>query len=157
MTAPPPDPRVTRLRRLVHVWDEAVRLPGTRIAVGLDALVGLVPGLGDAVGALVASAVLVAALRAGVPPAVAARMLLNIALDACVGAVPVVGDLFDVGFRANARNVTLLEHWLADPARAARGSRIALVAVAIGGLALVAAVAVAAVWIARAILRAVTP
>lgn len=151
----PPDPRVARLRRLVHVWDEAIRVPGTRFAVGLDALVGLVPGLGDALGAVVAGSVLFAALRAGVPPAVAARMLLNIALDASVGAVPIAGDLFDAGFRANARNVTLLEHWLADPARVARGSRVALGAVALGALALVAAAAVAAVWIARAVLRIV--
>jgi len=157
VTAAPPDPQVARLRRLVRVWDEAVRVPGTRFAVGLDALVGLVPGLGDALGALVAGTVLLAALRVGVPAAVATRMLLNIAVDASVGAIPVAGDLFDAGFRANARNVALLEHWLADPTRAARGSRVALGAVAIGGLALVAAVAVGAVWIARAVLRAVTP
>lgn len=157
MSAPSPDPRLARLRRLVRVWDEAVRVPGTRFAVGLDALVGLVPGLGDALGALVAGSVLVAALRAGVPAAVAARMLLNIALDAAVGAIPVAGDVFDAGFRANARNLTLLEHWLAEPARAARGSSVALGAVAIGALTLVAAAAAAAVWIARAVLRAAAP
>jgi len=155
VTAPPPDPRVARLRRLVRVWDEAVRVPGTRFAVGLDPLVGLVPGLGDALGALVASSVLLTALRAGIPAAIAARMLLNIALDAFVGAIPVAGDVFDAGFRANARNVSLFEHWLADPARAARGSRIALAAVAVGALAVVAAAATFAVWIARALLRVV--
>jgi len=157
VTAPPPDPRLARLRRLVHVWDEAVRVPGTRFAVGLDALVGLVPGLGDALGALVAGSVLLAALRAGVPAAVAVRMLVNIALDAWVGAIPVAGDVFDAGFRANARNVTLLERWLAEPARAARGSRVALGAVAIGALALLAGAAAAAVWIARAVLRVAAP
>ena len=157
MSAPSPDPRLARLRHLVRVWDEAVRVPGTRFAVGLDALVGLVPGLGDALGALVASSVLVAALRAGVPAAVAARMLLNIALDAAVGAIPVAGDLFDAGFRANARNLSLLEHWLAEPARAARGSSVALGVVAMGALTLVAAAAAAAVWIARAVLRAAAP
>ena len=157
MTAPEPDPRLARLRRLVRVWDEAVRVPGTRFAVGLDALVGLVPGLGDALGALVAGSVLVAALRAGVPAAVAVRMLLNIVFDACVGAIPVAGDVFDAAFRANARNVALFERWLAEPARAERGSRVALGAVAIGGLAVVAGAAAAAVWIARAVLRVVTP
>jgi hypothetical protein len=157
VTAAPPDPRLARLRRLVRVWDEAVRVPGTRFAVGLDALVGLVPGLGDALGALVAGSVLFTALRAGVPAPVAVRMLLNIALDACVGAIPVAGDVFDAGFRANARNVALLEHWLAEPARAARGSRLALAAVAIGALALVVAAAAAAVWVARAVLRVAAP
>ena len=137
----------------MRVWDEAVRVPGTRFAVGLDPLVGLVPGLGDALGALVAGSVLFAALRAGVPAAVAVRMLLNIALDASVGAIPVAGDLFDAGFRANARNVTLLEHWLADPAHAARGSRVALAAVAVAALALLAALAYGLVWIGRAVLR----
>lgn len=132
-------------------------MPGTRFAVGLDALMGLVPGLGDALGAVVAGSVLIAALRAGVPAAVAVRMLLNIALDACVGAVPVAGDVFDAGFRANARNLTLLEHWLAEPTRAARRSRVALGAVAIGALALVAGAAAAAVWIARAVLRVAAP
>jgi hypothetical protein len=144
---------VARLRRLVRVWDEAVAVPGTRLAVGLDALVGLVPGLGDALGALVASSVLVTALRAGVPATVAARMLLNIALDAGVGAVPLAGDLFDAGFRANRRNVALLERWLADPPRAARGSRVALAALAVGAVALLAAIAYGAFWVARAALR----
>ena len=147
------DPRVARLRRLVRVWDEAVAVPGTRLAVGLDALVGLVPGLGDALGALVAGSVLVTALRAGVPATVAARMLLNIALDASVGAVPLAGDLFDAGFRANRRNVALFERWLADPARAARGSRVALATLAVGAVALLAAIAYGAFWIARAALR----
>lgn len=153
MTGPPPDPRIARLRRLVRVWDEAVRVPGTRFAVGLDPLVGLIPGLGDIAGALVAGSVLLTALHAGVPTAVATRMLLNIALDASIGAIPVAGDVFDAGFRANANNVALLERWLARPDRAARGSRVALAAVAIGALAVVVATAAAAAWIVRAVLH----
>jgi hypothetical protein len=84
-------------------------------------------------------------------------MLLNIALDAGAGAVPLAGDLFDAGFRANARNVALLEHWLAHPARAARGSRVALGALAVAALAVLAAIAYAAFWIARAALRLLAP
>lgn len=128
-------------------------MPGTRFAVGLDALVGLVPGLGDALGALVAGSVLVTALRAGVPATVAARMLFNIAVDAGVGAVPLAGDLFDVGFRANRRNVALLERWLADPARGARGSRIALAALAAAAVTVLATIVYGAFWVARAALR----
>lgn len=148
---------MARLRRLVRVWDEAVAVPGTRLAVGLDALVGLVPGLGDALGALVAGSVLVTALRAGVPATVAARMLLNIAVDAGIGAVPLAGDLFDAGFRANRRNVALLERWLADPARTARGSRVALAALAVATVALLAAITYGAFWIARAALQLLAP
>lgn len=144
---------MARLRHLVRVWDEAVRVPGTRLAVGLDALVGLVPGLGDALGALVAGSVVLTALRAGVPVTVAARMLVNIALDAGAGAVPLVGDLFDAVFRANARNLALLERWLADPARATRRSRVALASLAAAVVALLAAVGYAAWCIARAALR----
>lgn len=132
-------------------------MPGTRLAVGLDALVGLVPGLGDALGALVAGSVLVTALRAGVPATVAARMLLNIAVDAGIGAVPLAGDLFDAGFRANRRNVALLERWLADPARTARGSRVALAALAVATVALLAAITYGAFWIARAALQLLAP
>jgi hypothetical protein len=83
-------------------------------------------------------------------------MLLNVALDASIGAIPVAGDLFDFGFRANARNLALLERWVADPARAARGSRVALGAMAVGALTLVAAIAAVAVWIGRALLRLAT-
>jgi hypothetical protein len=156
VTAGALDPRVARLRRIVRLWDQAVRVPGTRFTIGLDPLLGLIPGLGDALGALVAGSVLLVALQAGVPPAVAARMLLNVALDASIGAIPVAGDLFDFGFRANARNLALLERWVADPARAARGSRVALGAMAVGALTLVAAIAAVAVWIGRALLRLAT-
>lgn len=156
MTAGALDPRVARLRRIVRLWDQAVRVPGTRFTIGLDPLLGLIPGLGDALGALVAGSVLLVALQAGVPPAVAVRMLLNVALDASIGAIPVAGDLFDFGFRANARNLALLERWLADPARAARGSRVALGAIGVGALTLVAAIAAVAVWIGRALLRLAT-
>jgi hypothetical protein len=147
--------RVARLRRLVRLWDEAVRVPGTPFAVGLDALVGLVPGLGDAVGGVVSGTLLLAALREGAPPAIAARMLLNILLDVTLGAVPVLGDLFDAGFRANRRNLDLLERWLADPARARRSSRLALGAAATAALGILAAAVCAAVWLARAALRLV--
>ena len=156
MTGALPDPRVARLRRLVRVMDEAVRVPGTRFAVGLDALLGVVPGLGDALGAVVAGVVVLEALRAGTPVPVAVRMLLNIGMDAAVGAVPVAGDLFDAGFRANARNVALFERWLADPVRAARHSRVALGVIVTGAAAAVAGLAAGAVWIAVAGLRLVT-
>ncbi len=97
-------------RELVRLLDSAVRVPGTEFRVGLDALIGLLfPGGGDAVGALPALLLLGLALRHGVPPVIVLRMLLNIAVDALLGAVPLLGDLFDAAFRANEKNLALLE------------------------------------------------
>ena len=90
--------------------DRAFHIPGTRITVGLDALLGLLPIGGDVLTGLVQSAlVLVALSHYKVPRTVAARMMANVLIDTAVGAIPLVGDLFDVGFKANTRNVRLLE------------------------------------------------
>jgi hypothetical protein len=97
-------------RELVRLLDSALRVPGTDFRVGLDALIGLIfPGGGDAVGAVPALLILGLALRHGVPPVIVLRMLLNIGLDALLGAVPLLGDLFDAAFRANEKNLALLE------------------------------------------------
>ena len=133
-----------RARALARVMDELVRIPGTRIRFGLDALIGLIPGAGDVVTSGVSAYVLLAATRLGAPPSVLARMTGNILLDLLVGAIPVVGDLFDVGWKANTRNVALLEQVRADP-RAARRSSRAVLAVALTTIALVL---VLAIWAA---------
>lgn len=151
--APDVPARTAALRHLAHLWDTAVRIPGTSIRFGLDAVIGLVPGLGDAVGALVAATILLGALREGAPPALLARMLANLGLDALGGVVPVLGDLFDLRFRANTRNVALLEAWFEDPARTRRRSRGVLVTMAAGMLLAVAALAVGVVWLASYIWR----
>jgi Domain of unknown function (DUF4112) len=114
-----------RLQRLAWLLDSAIPLPGG-YRVGLDGLIGLVPGLGDVVGALLSSYIVVEAARLRVPGSVLLRMLFNLALELVVGALPVVGDLFDVAFKANERNVRLIEASLGPPqaAHAAqRGSR----------------------------------
>ncbi|HET7249170.1 MAG TPA: DUF4112 domain-containing protein [Gemmatimonadales bacterium] len=147
--------RVERLQRLARLWDSAIRIPGTRVRVGLDPLVGLVPGLGDAAGALVAAYIVLEAVRFDVPGATLLRMLANVAIDALVGTVPVLGDIFDVAWRANLKNVALIEHHLADPHGARRASRVWIVVV-IAGLVLLALLGVAAGWlVARALLRLV--
>ncbi len=98
------------LERLAWLMDRAFHIPGTRITVGLDALLGLLPIGGDVLTGLVQSAlVLVALSHYKVPKTVAARMMANVLIDTAVGAIPLVGDLFDVGFKANTRNVRLLE------------------------------------------------
>jgi len=105
-------PRGTSLRGLEHlawVMDRAVRIPGTKVSVGLDALLGLLPVGGDVLTGLVqAGIVLVALFRYRVPRPVAARMAANVLIDVLIGAVPLIGDLFDIGFKANTRNVQLL-------------------------------------------------
>jgi hypothetical protein len=80
---------------------------GKRWAIGLDAIVGLVPGLGDLIGALVSAVVVAAGVRAGLPRAAIARMLVNVAIDAVVGAVPFLGDVFDAAWQSNVKNVRI--------------------------------------------------
>jgi hypothetical protein len=100
--------RLERLEALASFMDSAVVIPGTNIRFGADALIGLVPGVGDLVTAGVASLIILEARRMGAPTHVVARMIGNVALDGLVGVIPVVGDLFDVAFRANLRNMRLL-------------------------------------------------
>lgn len=95
-------------RRLARVMDDAVTVPGTRIGLGLDALIGLVPGIGDVVGSALSSVIVRDAIRARVPMAVLARMGLNLVIDALLGLVPGMGDLLDVAHRANRKNLRLL-------------------------------------------------
>ena len=125
------------VRALAHLLDGAIRIPGTNLRFGLDAVLGLVPGVGDVAGAALSGVVILAAARHGVGAAVLLRMLLNVAIDMVVGAVPVLGDLFDVAFRASARNLALLERTLADPAPARRASALVVGGVVAGFLALV--------------------
>jgi hypothetical protein len=119
-------------RALARILDTAVGVPGTKIRVGLDAILGLIPGAGDAVSAALSGYIILAAARAGASKPVLLRMVGNVVLDTLIGSVPVVGDLFDVAFRANARNVALLERHAVDPTTVDRGSRrLGIVIVAI--------------------------
>lgn len=136
-------------RRLAVLMDDLVRIPGTNQGVGLDALVGLVPGVGDLVGSGLSGAIMFDAVRARVPVPVLARMAWNLLLDAFLGLLPVVGDLVDVAHRANVRNYRLLERAVAenpDPGPPTLGYLLAalaltvlplVVTVALGVLALV--------------------
>jgi hypothetical protein len=116
-----------------------VRIPGTSITVGLDSLVGLGPGVGDLAGGLMSGYIVLASARMGVPPSVVARMILNLGVDTLVGSVPLLGDLFDVGYRANIRNAALLDRHVADPKGARKSSAFAIGAALAGVVVLVAA------------------
>jgi Domain of unknown function (DUF4112) len=101
-----------RLDVLATVFDTAFVLPGTKVRFGVESLLRLVPGIGDAAASLLSCYLLYEAHRLGVPRLLFARMVMNVLLEGTVGAVPVAGDAFDVFFRANRRNVALLrEHF----------------------------------------------
>jgi hypothetical protein len=101
--------RVARLRRIAWLLDAALRLPGTRFRIGVNGIIGLAPGIGDWLMGLVSLLIVLEAYRLGVPGAKLGRMLANVAVEVAVGSVPVLGDLFDVAFKANLRNVAILE------------------------------------------------
>ena len=101
-----------RLERLSILLDTALVIPGTNIRFGADAVVGLFPGIGDAVTTALAAYFVYEAYRLGAPTHLLARMIANVAFDGVVGAVPLAGDVLDVLFRANRRNVRLLREWL---------------------------------------------
>ena len=128
VSAAPGSP-LARVRALARLLDDAVHVPGTRVGLGLDAVLGLIPGVGDAAGGLVSAFLVVQAARMGVPRAVLLRMLVNVGIDSVVGAVPLLGDLFDIGWKANRRNVALIEEAIAAPEAARRASIGAIVGV----------------------------
>jgi hypothetical protein len=101
--------RLRRMRHLAHWMDNAFRIPGTQRRIGLDSLLGLVPGVGDLATTGVSAAIVLEAMRLGVPRHVVLKMLLNIGVDATIGTIPLLGDLFDFAFKANVKNVDLLE------------------------------------------------
>lgn len=144
--ADPGSRSLARLRQMARLWDDLIPLPLVNRRIGIDALIGVVPGIGDVAGALVASWGLVIALRLGAPVSVLLRMLLNIAVDAIVGSIPLVGDVFDIGWRAQHRNVALLERWIDRPDHARRRSAILLMTLAGATAAGVIGVVVAALW-----------
>jgi hypothetical protein len=134
------EPNLEELRRLASWLDDAVRIPGTNIRVGLDALLGLLPGVGDVGTSLVGAYVLLAAARLGAPVSVLLRIALNLGVDAALGAVPVLGDVFDVAFRSHRRNVRLLEAWMASPAVTRRKSGATVAFAALLAVVILAAV-----------------
>jgi hypothetical protein len=112
------------LRRWAVLLDSAFRIPGTRIRFGLDAIIGLIPGLGDISTPAFAGLLLLQAVRMRLPIVVQGRMVLNAALDMLLGLVPILGDLVDVGWKANLRNLALLERHARPGVPPARGDYI---------------------------------
>jgi uncharacterized iron-regulated membrane protein len=103
---------VARLDALARLMDSAIAVPGTRLRIGLDSVIGLVPGIGDIASALISSYIIWEARQLGVPRWKIARMIANTALDTTVGAIPVVGDVLDVFYKSNRRNLKILRDHL---------------------------------------------
>jgi hypothetical protein len=127
-----------RLKFLAWLLDSSIPIPGTPFTVGLDAIVGLFPFVGDLIGVLVSSYIVSEANRLGVGRAVLARMAFNVAVEGVIGIVPLFGDIFDAGWKANQRNVRLLDAWAERPHETRRASRLFLVLLTAGLLALAA-------------------
>jgi hypothetical protein len=130
-----------RIGRVTHVLDELVSVPGTPIKVGLDPVIGVIPIAGDALAALVGVWVILEASRFGIPRVVLGRMVANLVVDLGVGAIPLIGDAYDLFFRSNSRNLDLFRRHALDPGASTRGELaflVGLVVLAIGLLWLVA-------------------
>jgi len=135
-----------RLRSITMVFDQAFAVPGTKWRFGLDALFGLVPGLGDIAGGIVAAYALSVARNLNAPAVIQLHMLSNIALDALIGMVPILGDLFDFAFKAQTRNLALLDDFVATPHKTARRSRGGLLLMAIAIIFVFATLTALGIW-----------
>lgn len=121
------------LRKWSVLLDSAFRVPGTKLTFGLDPILGLIPGLGDLTTPFFAALLLLHAVRLRIPRVVQLRMLMNAAIDLAIGVIPFIGDFFDFGWKANVRNLALLERYAQPGARASRADWI-FVLVVIGAL-----------------------
>ncbi len=145
------DRRASDVEALAHLMDTILKVPGLNLRVGLDPLLGLIPGVGDTVSSLISMYIIVAAARYGLPRVTLLRMGMNVVIDTLLGSLPLVGDLFDVYWKSNTRNVDLLRrHLEAVPAaqrRVRRGDWVFVVGILLAILLALAASIVVVVWV----------
>ena len=144
--------RLEALRKASQLLDSAFVVPGTSYRIGLDPILGLVPGLGDLVSPLFAIGILWQARDLAIPRVVQLRMIVNVAIDALLGAVPVMGDLFDFAWKANNMNLALLERHAQEEHKASSGDWVFVVAMVLVLLAIAALPFVIAGWLVTAVL-----
>ena len=139
-------------RLLAQVLDRSIRVPGTDVRIGLDPIVGLIPGFGDAVAGLAGSMILFLAAQLHVPKIVLVRMSVNIALNGMIGAIPLIGDVFSVWFQSNVRNVALLErHIVASDRESTFGDWVFVLGLVLIIISLFVGALVTVVWLAKTV------
>ncbi len=148
------DQGFTRVRRLSDLLDNAVTIPGTSYRVGLDPLLGLFPGLGDYLGAFLSGYIVYESARLGASRATLLRMVFNVILETIIGLVPGIGDIFDVFWKANARNTELLEKQLASSEKREKADWFFLIALLTGLALVVIAIASLSLWIVISVIKA---
>lgn len=126
-----------RLRRISHLLDNAIPIPGTKHRIGLDPILGLIPGGGDLVGSIFAGYVVFKSAQMGVPQETLIKMATNIVFDTVAGTVPVAGDLLDVAWKANVKNIELLDAHLGSPEPTGKKADWLFVALLLLGLMLI--------------------
>ena len=126
--------KAQRLEKLAWILDSVIPIPGTNWRIGLDGLIGLIPGVGDISAGVISTYILYQALRMGVPTMVVGRMLLNIVMESVVGVIPFFGDIFDFAFKANKRNVELLREYVDQPDTVKRRSTFTVIITIVGFL-----------------------
>ncbi len=119
--------RIQRVRQLAKLLDEAILIPGINKRIGLDPIIGLIPGGGDTITMIMSGYIVLESARLGLPRATLVQMVGNIVVDALAGTVPVVGDLFDVVSKANMRNLKLLDAHVAEPDFRAKPDRLLII------------------------------
>jgi hypothetical protein len=143
--------RLVALRKFARLLDSAFLVPGTRYRVGLDPFLGLLPGIGDLVSPLFAIGILWQAHDLGIPRIVQLRMIFNVSIDALLGALPFIGDLFDFVWKANDRNMVLLELHAVQERRAAAGDWLFVTALTLVVLVIAAIPFLIVAWLVAAI------
>lgn len=144
---------LARLRRIAHLLDNAIPLPGVGYRIGLDPILGLLPGGGDLLSGLISVYIVLEGARLGVPAATLGRMGWNILLEVVTGTVPLFGDLFDVAWKANVKNVALLERHIHNPEPSSRADKLFAVILIVALLALIFGLVWASLWIVRWVLQ----
>lgn len=146
---------LARLRSLTHLLENAITVPGTGIRFGLDPIIGLLPISGDLIVAVMSLYIVIEAARLGLPKATLTRMVWNVLVDAVIGIIPIAGDLFDFAWKANTKNVALLEAHLVSSTRQAKADMLFIWMLILGFLAIVIGITVLLVFLFEAIVRSI--
>jgi hypothetical protein len=156
VTKQPKFTSIQRLRKLSRLLDNAIAIPGTKFRIGLDPIIGLIPGAGDFIGTALSAYIVIEAARLGLPKQTLGKMVYNIVLESVVGAVPIVGDWFDFAWKANVKNIELLESHLGVAQESQKVSRWFIFLLVVGLFMLCIGLVSLSVLLIRLLLKAVS-